>query len=203
MSPPTHPLRVAVAEDREDDRHLILKLLARLGHEVVAVAQSGRELVEQCRGARTDLVIADVRMPDMDGIQAAAEVNRDRQVPFILVSAYHDDELIFRAGAHDHVMAFLVKPIDQGQLKATLHLAMLRFGHYQALLKEAASLRQALEDRKLIERAKGVVMRRLRVTEEEAFRRMKKLASAGNRKVVEVAQQILHAEEAFRVLEVE
>jgi response regulator NasT len=194
-------LRVAVAEDREDDRHLIVKLLSRLGHEVVAVAPSGRELVGQCRDARPDLVLADVRMPDMDGIAAAAAVNRERQVPFILISAFHDDEILFRAGEDRHVMAYLVKPVDQGQLKATIHLAMLRFEHLQALVQEATSLRQALEDRKVIERAKGVVMRRLRVTEEEAFRRIKRLASVGNRKVVEIAQQVLQAEEAFRALE--
>src|SRR5206468_1370001 len=138
-----------------------------------------------CGTSPTDLVIADVRMPDMDGIEAAEAIHRARPVPVILVSAYHEDELLRRAGQDDHVLAYLVKPVDQAQLKVAIRLAMLRFGHFQALVREADSLRQALADRKLIERAKGVVMRRLRVDKEEAFRRLKKLASVGNHKLAE------------------
>src|SRR3954469_21159481 len=107
-SAPARRLRVAVADDEPDTRQFFQEVLAHLGHEVVAVAQSGRELAERCRAACPDLVITDIKMPDMDGIEAGQQVNRERAVPVILVSAHQDAELLARAGA-GHVMAYLVK----------------------------------------------------------------------------------------------
>ena len=200
MSQPVRPLRIAVADDEPDVRQFFLELLPRLGHEVVAVAESGRRLVEACRATRPDLVITDIKMPDLDGIDAAAEVNREGPVPVILVTAHHDTHLLARAGA-EHIMAYLSKPAKPVDLQAAISLAMLRFGHFQALRAEAASLRQALEDRKVVERAKGVVMKRLRADEPEAFRRLRTLASDTNRKLAEVAQTVLSADEVFQALE--
>ena len=163
---------------------------------VVAAACTGLELVKLCKETRPDLVITDIKMPDMDGIDAASEVYKDNPVPVILVSAYHDDELIQRAEA-DHVLAYLVKPIKQADLVPAIGLAMRRFEQFQALRKEAADLRQALEDRKLIERAKGILMKRGSLDEAVAFRNMQKLASDKNRKLVEIAKIIITAEEAM------
>jgi response regulator NasT len=95
-------LRIAVADDEPDMRDYFKKSLSRLGHQVVAVAQNGRELVEQCRAVRPDLVITDIKMPDMDGIDAATQIDRDGPIPVILVSAFHEPELIARAEA-DHI----------------------------------------------------------------------------------------------------
>src|SRR5207249_9203120 len=100
-------------------------------------------------------------------------------VPIILVSAYHDPELIARAEA-DHILGYLVKPIKQSDLEPTIALAMRRFEQFEALRREAADLRQALEDRKVIERAKGLLMKRGSLDEQEAFRRLPKLASEQN-----------------------
>ena len=158
-------LRIAVADDEPDMREYFQKILPRLGHEVVAVAENGRELVEQCRAAQPDLVITDIKMPDMDGIDAAAQIYRERPVPVILVSAYHDAEFIRRAEA-DHIMAYLVKPIKQADLEPAIALAMRRFEQFQALRREAADLRQALEDRKVIERAKGLLMKKAGLDEQ-------------------------------------
>jgi response regulator NasT len=191
-------LRIAVAEDERDTREFLQELLTRRGHQV-ATATTGRELVELCRAAEPDVVLTDIRMPDMDGL-AAEEINRHRAVPVILISAYHDAATRERALA-DHVMAYLVKPIREAELEAALPLAVLRFEHFQALRKEAADLRQALEDRKVIERAKGAVVRRLRVDEAEAFRRLRKLASDHNRRLIEVAQQVLEGEAVFAALD--
>jgi response regulator NasT len=105
--------------------------------------------------------------------------------------------LIQRAEA-DHVMAFLVKPIKQADLEPAIAIAMRRFEQFQALQKETADLRQALEDRKVIEKAKGVLMKKAGLDENEAFRRLQRLASDRNRKLVDVAQMILTAEEAFQ-----
>jgi response regulator NasT len=190
-------LRIAVADDEPDMRDYFKKSLPRLGHQVVAVAQNGRELVEQCRSLRPDLVITDIKMPDMDGIDAAIQIYRDRPIPVILVSAYHDPELIARAEA-DHILGYLVKPIKQADLGPTIALAMRRFEQFEALRQEAADLRQALEDRKVIERAKGILMKRSSLDEQEAFRRLQKLASEKSRKLIDIAHMILIAEEAVQ-----
>ena len=190
------PLRIAIADDEPDMRDYFKKSLPRLGHQVVAVAQNGRELVEQCRARHPDLVITDIKMPDMDGIDAAVQIYKERPIPVILVSAYHDPELIARAEA-DHILGYLVKPVKAADLGPTIALAMRRFEQFQALQQEAADLRQALEDRKVIERAKGILMKRSRLDEQEAFRRLQKLASDKNRKLIDIAQSILTAEEAL------
>jgi response regulator NasT len=101
----TQSLRVVVADDEPDMRDYFQKALPRIGHQVVGVAQNGRELVEQCRALRPDLVLTDIKMPDMDGIDAAACIYRERPVPVILVSAYHDAGLIARAEA-DHILGY-------------------------------------------------------------------------------------------------
>jgi two-component system, response regulator PdtaR len=192
----TEPLRIAVADDEPDMRDYFMKILPRLGHRVVAVAGTGTELISQCRQHNPDLVITDIRMPDMDGIDAAIEIYKVRTVPVILVSAYHDTELIRRAEA-DHIMGYLVKPIKQADLEPAIALAMRRFEQFEHLRKEAADLRQALEDRKLIERAKGILMKRTSLEEAAAFRRLQKTASDKNLKLAEVARMIITAEEAF------
>jgi response regulator NasT len=189
-------LKIAVADDELDMRDYFQKILPLLGHAVVATAKDGRELVQKCRETRPDLVITDIKMPDMDGIDAANQIYRDGPVPVILVSAYHDPEFIRRAEA-DHILAYLVKPIKQADLEPVIAIVMRRFEQFQALRKESANLKQALEDRKLIERAKGILMKKAGLDEHDAFRRLQKLASDKNRKLVEIAQMILTAEEAL------
>jgi response regulator NasT len=193
----TRSLHIAVADDEPDMRDYFQKSLRRLGHTVVAVAENGRELVEQCRVLQPDLVITDIKMPDMDGIDAATQIYKDRPVPVILVSAFHDAALIERAEA-DHILGYLVKPIKLADLEPVISLAVRRFEQFEELRKEAADLRQALEDRKIIERAKGLLMKKAELDEQEAFRRLQKLASDKNRKLVEIAHMILIAEEALQ-----
>jgi response regulator NasT len=190
-------LRIVIADDEPDMRDYFCKILPRLGHHVVATAQNGRELVDQCRALRPDMVITDIKMPDMDGIEAADKIYSDSPLPVVLVSAYHDAELIARAEA-DHIMGYLVKPIKQADLQPVIALALRRFEQFQELRREAADLRQALEDRKTIERAKGILMKRGSMDEPEAFRRLQKLASEKNRKLVEIAQMVMVAEEAVQ-----
>ena len=190
----SHPLRIVVADDEPDMREYFQKLLPRLGHQVVGAAQDGRALLELCRKERPDLVITDIKMPDMDGIDAAVQLYRERPLPVILVSAYHDPDLIARAEA-DHILGYLVKPVKQADLAPAIALAVRRFEQFQALTAEAADLRQALEDRKVIEKAKGVLMKGIGLDEQDAFRRLQKLASGQNRKLVEVARMIVAGEQ--------
>jgi AmiR/NasT family two-component response regulator len=190
-------LRIAVADDEPRMRDWFRRILPILGHELVAAAQTGNELVEQCRTTKPDLIITDIKMPDMDGIDAAVEICRGEPIPVILVTAYHDPELIERAEA-DHILAYLVKPIKQAHLEPAIKLAMRRFEQFQELRKQAAGLQQALDDRKLIERAKGLLMKQARLDEDEAFHRMQKMARDANRKLVEVAQMMLAFGDALK-----
>ena len=148
------PLRIAVADDEADMRDYFKTILPHLGHEVAAVAGSGRELVQQCQAVNPDLIITDIKMADMDGIDAAHEICKNRAVPVILVTAYQDPELIERAMA-DHVFAYLIKPIKQADLGPAISLALRRFEQFQAVGKEAADLRMALENRKIVEQRQG------------------------------------------------
>jgi two-component system, response regulator PdtaR len=190
-----HQLRIAVADDEPDMQEYFSRILPRLGHEVVGVAENGRQLVDLCRKTEPDLVITDIKMPDLDGIQASEAICLHRPVPVILVSAHSEPDLIERA-ENDHVMAFLVKPIKQADLEPAIAIALKRFQQFQSVRQEAEDLRQALRDRKLIERAKGVVMQKAQIDEAAAFRRLQRLASERNQKLVAIAEAILLAEEA-------
>ncbi|HVA49930.1 MAG TPA: response regulator [Pirellulales bacterium] len=189
-------LRVAVADDEPEVLSTLAQMLEALGHDVAFAASTGRELVEHCLTGEVDLVMTDIRMPDMDGIEAAAVIYEKVHRPIILLSGHCDKELIERA-EENHVFAYLMKPVTAMQLEPAIALATRRFEELQALQKEAADLRQALADRKLIERAKGLLMKHLNVDEQEAFRRLQKLASSKNKKLIEVAEMVLMAAEAL------
>ena len=189
-------LQIAVADDELDMREYFQETLPLMGHQVASLASTGRELVEQCATTPPDMIITDIKMPDLDGIEAAGRIYRRQPVPVILVSAYHESKLLERAEA-SHVLAYLLKPVRQEDLDAAIRIAMRRFEQLQALHKEANELRQALEDRKLIERAKGVLMKQTGLDEQPAFRRLQQLARRHNRKLVDYARVILLAAEAL------
>ncbi len=196
MSAGNHSLRILVADDEADMREYFQRILPLLGHVVVDAASDGAQLVALCKKLKPDLVITDIKMPDMDGIEAASRIYQDGAVPVILVSAFHDADFIRRAEA-DHILAYLVKPIKQADLEPAIAIATRRFEQFEALRKEAADLRQALEDRKTIEKAKGLLMKKLALDEHDAFRRLQKLASDKNLKLVELSRMLITAEEAF------
>jgi response regulator NasT len=190
-------LRIAVADDEPRMQAYYRETLERLGHRVTCTAGTGRELARHCSGDHPDLIITDIRMPDMDGIDAIAALSRDEPIPAILVSAYHNAELFQRAGI-ETIMAYLVKPIKQADLEAAIAMAMRRFEQFRLMRQEAGELRQALADRKVIERAKGILMRRAGLDEESAFLRLQKMAREASQKMAEVAQMIVKADAAFQ-----
>jgi len=192
----TTQLRIAIADDEARMRDYLWTSLDRLGHQVVAAAKTGKELVEQCREQKPDLIVTDIKMHDMDGIDAAHEIYKEKPIPVILVSAFHDDEYIQRA-AQNHVLAYLVKPIKATDLEPAIAVAMQRFREFDEVSNEAASYKQALEDRKIIERAKGILMKRAGLDEPEAFRRLQKNASSKCMKLVEMARMIVTTEEVL------
>lgn len=195
----TQPLRIAVADDEPDMREFFVDVLQRLGYVVVSVASDGRQLVEQCALHHPDLAIVDIKMPVLDGLGAAREIYQQRPIPVVVVSAHHDCQILEEA-AESHVFAYLVKPIRESHLGPTISLVMRRFNDFEAIRQEAQDLRQALNDRKLIERAKGVLMKQANLDEPAAFRRLQRLASSHNRKLVDTAEMVLVAAEALRPL---
>ncbi len=190
-------LRVVVADDEPQMVKFLAETLKRLGHKVVGKAAGGQQLIESVLELKPDLLITDIKMPEMDGIEAVRQICQTHPIPVVLVSAYHDSDLIQRAMS-GHVMAYLVKPIKQADLETTIAVAIRRFKEFTALQQQTTDLRQALEDRKTIERAKGVLMKRAGFDEPDAFRRLQQLASEKNLKLVRVAEMIVTAEEAMR-----
>jgi two-component system, response regulator PdtaR len=189
-------LRVAVADDEPRMREFYKEMLPLLGHEVVCVAKSGAELVNECQNLRPDLIITDIKMPDLDGIEAAKQLCKQGPVPVILVTAHDDPELLARAG-DTHILGYLVKPVKRQDLQPAILIAVRRFEEFQALSKEASDLRQALKDRKLIERAKGILMKRTGLDEAAAFQRLQKMARDNNRKLVQIAEMVVTVEDAY------
>lgn len=192
----THALRIAVADDEPRMLQFYDKALGQLGHEVVVQAENGRVLVEQCRTKHPELVITDIRMPDMDGLEAVTQLRGEQPLPVILVSAFNDPDYVEQA-IRNHVLAYLIKPIKKEDLGPAIALVMGRFKEFQALKQEATDLRQALEDRKIIERAKGILMKRAGLSESDAFKRLQLLSSQKSLKMIEVAKMLVTAEEAF------
>ena len=191
-------LRIITADDELMIQEYYQQALPALGHEVVAVVDTGADLIEQCEALKPDLVITDIKMPDMDGIDAAAKIYEKQPVPIILVSGYHDADLIERATA-EHILAYLLKPVRMDALKIQIAIAMRRFEEFAILRMEADHYRQTLQDRKIIERAKGIIMKKTGLEEHEAFRRLQNLATEKQKKLIDVAQMIVTADSALNV----
>jgi AmiR/NasT family two-component response regulator len=187
------PLRILIADDESIRLMSLRKQLAALGHRVVAEASNGEEAVTLAAATQPDLAILDIKMPVADGIEAAQRITRARPIPIILLTAYNEAELVERA-AQANISAYLMKPVAEEDLLPAITLALIRFRQFEALRREVSDLREALEARKIIERAKGILVRRLDLTEEEAFRRLQKQSQDSNRKLAEVAEAIVMAD---------
>ncbi len=199
---PTDPhaadtLRIAIADDDLDHSALLERTVKRMGHRLAGVARTGKELVQLCRSDHPDLVITDIRMPDMDGLDAAKEIYADDPVPIIVVTAHHDPEFVERAQER-HILAFLVKPIKEVDLGPAIAIVLRRFEEFEALKKDNQSLTQALEERKIIERAKGLLMKQAGLDEEAAFKRLQKLARDQRQKLAQVAKMLVLSADVLR-----
>jgi response regulator NasT len=186
-------LRILIADDESIRLMSLRKQLTALGHRVVAEASNGQEAIALAAATQPDLAILDIKMPATDGIEAAQEITHTRPIPIILLTAYSEAELVERA-AQANISAYLMKPIAEEDLLPAITLALVRFRQFEALRREVSDLREALETRKVIEKAKGILMHRLSLTEDEAFRRLQKQSQASNRKLAEVAEAIVMAD---------
>jgi two-component system, response regulator PdtaR len=186
----TGPLRVLVAEDETIIRLDLKGLLESAGFEVCAEARDGEEAVRLARETHPDVVLLDVKMPRLDGIEAARRILEDRAVPIVMVTAYGEHELVARA-VEAGVFGYLVKPFRETDLLPAIETARARHDELVALREEADSLAEALAARKAIERAKGILMQREGLSEADAFARLRKASQISGRPLKVVAEALI------------
>ena len=188
-------MRVLIAEDDPVIGLALSERLRSLGHEPLGPAGDGDEAIELARAETPDVYLFDVEMPKVDGLEAAATLARDGlRRPVVVVTGVDDPTLIERAIATG-VSAYLTKPVDSRELEAALALAAARHAEFEALEAEVDRAQQALEDRKLVERAKGLLMSALGLSEQDAFRRLQRTARERNLKLAQVAAQIVEQQD--------
>jgi two-component system, response regulator PdtaR len=184
--------RIVIAEDESIPRMDLREMLENLGYLVVGEAADGVSAVNLARELRPDLVVMDIKMPEMDGIAAARLLTEERISPVLLVTAYSHRELVDSA-KDAGVLAYVAKPFGEAQLVPAVEVALARFREFRALEKELGDTRSALETRKIVERAKGVLMDKHGLREDEAFRRIQKLSMDTRKSMRDVAEAILLA----------
>ena len=191
----TPKLRIVTAEDDFNSRLFLRETLVNdLGHELLGEAATGTDMVRVVLEEQPDVVVFDIHLPHLDGLAALRQIYQTRVVAAVAITADRDQALVKRA-MEEHVLAYLLKPVEAHQLGPAVQVAWARFGELSTLMDENASLRQSLQSRKIIERAKGVLMKRHRWSEADAFRRLQR--GAMNRRVpmVDLAQAILNGQE--------
>ena len=191
--------RILVAEDEAISRMDLCEMLENLGYTVVGQAGDGVAAVNLARTLKPDLVVMDIKMPELDGISAAETLAQERTVPVLLLTAYSDREFVDRA-VDAGVMGYLVKPFAEAQLKPAIEVALERWREVRQIQQDLAETKETLETRKLVERAKGVLMDSQNLKEAEAFRRIQRLSMNSRKSMREVAEAILLAHEAGRSL---
>jgi response regulator NasT len=187
----TAPLKVVVVEDDATVRMFLKEALEKMGHQVVGEAATGTDMVRTVLALEPDVVVFDIHLPRLNGLDALRQIYQERVVAAVAITADRDQDLVRRA-LEEHVLAYLVKPIESHQLGPALLVARRQFEELRELAAENASLRQTLQNRKTIERAKGVLMKRYRWTEAEAFRRLQRGAMNRRTTMSELAQEVLN-----------
>jgi len=185
-------LRVLIADDEALHNLALSSQLQSLGHQVVAMATNGREAVELARELKPDLAFLDIRMPGMTGPEAANQIASERPIPMIILSAYSDERTVEEA-TRSPIFHYLVKPVDPDDLAPAIAVARARFEEWLEAKRQRDLLETKLEERKLIERAKGLLMETRGLTEREAYRFLQKTSQDKNTPMVELARKILLA----------
>jgi two-component system, response regulator PdtaR len=182
--------RIVIADDESIIRMDLREILENLGYDVVGEASDGRTALDLARRLQPDLVILDIKMPSMDGIEAAQYVTEEGLAPVVLLTAYSEQSLIGRAKTAG-VSGYLVKPFRESELMPVIELALARFHEMKDMESQVDELREKLEARKIIERAKGALMEIHGLTEAEAFNRMRRTSMDSRKSMRDVAEAIL------------
>jgi AmiR/NasT family two-component response regulator len=188
-------VRVIIADDESVICMDLKEMLNNLGYLVVGETGDGRSAVNLARELRPDVVLMDVKMPDMDGIEAAKILTEEHIAPVVLLTAFSQRDLVERA-KQAGVVGYLVKPIQEADLAPAIEIALARFGEFRELEKEVDNLQDQLETRKLVDRAKGILMDSQGLTEAAAFRRIQKMSMNTRKSMKEIAQAIILTHEA-------
>ncbi|MCY4412566.1 MAG: response regulator [Caldilineaceae bacterium] len=187
--------RIIIADDESLIRMDLREMLTNLGYLVMGEAGDGQSAINLTWELRPDIVIMDIKMPDMDGIEAARILTQERLAPVLLLSAYSQQELVQRA-QEAGVASYLVKPFRESDLTPAIEVALARFTEFRALEKEIDDLEETLETRKAVERAKGILMQMQNMNEAEAFRRIQKMSMNNRKPMKAVAEAIILAHQA-------
>jgi response regulator NasT len=191
-------MRILIAEDEPIIALALAERLRRLGHDPIGPARDGLEAVEAARAHRPDLYLFDIDMPRLDGLRAAqALADEGLRRPVVVLTGVEDPGLVDRS-VSSGVSAYLTKPIDDRQLDAAIRLAAARHRELLELEAEVQRARQSLAERKLIDRAKGLLMDALNLSEEEAFSRLQRAARNRNARLAEVAQEVIDQRDVLR-----
>ncbi len=183
---------IAIVDDNPSERLVLKGLVQDSGYNIIAEGSNGAEAVEICRTKAPDLIIMDVKMPVKEGIEAASEISDTCPTPVVLLTGRDDEETIKRA-VEAGVMGYLVKPVRQEDLAPAIELAVTRFQEFRMLRNELTELKGALQARKMIEKAKGLLMERENITEGEAFSRIRKISMDKRKSMTEIAEVIILA----------
>ncbi len=191
------PARILIADDESLIRLDLREMLTEMGYDVIGEAGDGRTAMDLARKLLPDLVIMDIKMPGMDGIAVAEELTREKIAPVVLLTAYSDQGLVERA-REAGVVGYVVKPFRPTELLPVIEISRARFDEFRSLEREIGDLKEALETRKVVERAKGVLMETHGLRESEAFHRIRKTSMDTRKSMKEVAEAVLLAYEMDR-----
>lgn len=187
-------LRILVAEDEAAIAIALCGELENIGFDVVAQVATGAEAIRMASVLKPDVVIMDIRMPEMDGITAANEIYEEHRIPVVILTAHSDQNLVERA-SEAGVFGYLLKPVSPEGLRAAIHTALSRAHAVADLGERVDQLEGNLRDRKVVERAKGILMRKRKFTEEEAYLLLRRHSRDSRRPMADIAQSIIDAEE--------
>jgi len=193
-------LRVLVVEDEGLVAAGLKGQLEDIGHQVLGLAKDAEEAVRLASKIQPDLIMMDIRIPGTDGIEAARAILAQEAVPIVFLTAYPDEDFVRRAGDAG-AMAYLLKPVNESTLRSTIEVALARFTELGALRREVNDLKEALETRKLVEKAKGVLMKRVQLSEAEAFRRMQQKSRTTRTSLKVIASTIVQADDLLSPFE--
>ncbi len=186
--------RALVIDDHEPSRKNLVGVLAENGFQIVGAATSGAAGLQLASASAPDVILMAVGLPDLDGIRAARKIMQANPLPIVLVTSHYDAATIERA-KRAGVMGYLIKPLREGELLPAIELAISHFQEFVALQKENENLKKTLEARKVIERAKGILMKRQRLSEPEAFSLIQRKSMDMRKPMVEIAQAVILSQE--------
>lgn len=187
--------RVIIADDESVIRADLREMLTNLNYLVVGEAGDGLSAVNMARQLKPNVVIMDIKMPDMDGIEAAGILTQEKIAPVLLLTAYAQRDLVDRA-KEAGVVGYLVKPFREQEIVPAIEIALARFDEFRELEKQVGDLNETLETRKLVDRAKGILMDTQGLTEQEAFRKIQKMSMNSRKPMKEIAEAIVLAQDA-------